>query len=274
MLNKELAAVNKELAQVNEQIKQYHIKQNEFIHIISHELKTPIQSITGYIELLLSEPEKKIEYGNSIIRNAERLQKTITDILDISKIDNNALVLNKEQFNIDEVIESTILDIREHVILEDKKIEIVYNIKGITEKEDIIIQADKQRIIQVISNLLENAIKFTKEGTINIDLEKNDNIIYNDDDIDNSFGDKINSRNITVVSKEIIINIKDTGKGIDSKIFPHLFSKFFSTSGMGGTGLGLYICKFIIDAHDGKIWAKNNEDGKGSTFSFSLPLYM
>ena len=74
--------------------------------------------------------------------------------------------------------------------------------------------------------------------------------------------------------KEIIINIKDTGRGLDSRTFPHLFSKFFSTSGAGGTGLGLYICKSIIEAHGGRIWAKNNnEDGKGATCAFSLPLY-
>jgi signal transduction histidine kinase len=73
-------------------------------------------------------------------------------------------------------------------------------------------------------------------------------------------------------SREIIINIKDSGKGIDSRTFPHMFSKFFSTSGKGGTGLGLYISKSIIEDHGGRIWAKNNKDGKGATFSFSLPL--
>ena len=94
-VNKELAAVNKELAQVNENIKQYQEKQNEFINIISHELKTPIQAIIGYIELFFEQSEKKFEYGGRIIRNAERLQKIILDIRDMSKIDNNALTLNK-----------------------------------------------------------------------------------------------------------------------------------------------------------------------------------
>jgi signal transduction histidine kinase len=79
---------------------------------------------------------------------------------------------------------------------------------------------------------------------------------------------------VVVAALEIIINIKDSGNGIDPRTFPHLFSKFFSTSGRGGTGLGLYISKNIVDAHGGKIWAKNNEDGKGATFFFSLPLYM
>ena len=272
-VNKELAGVNKEFAGVNGQIKQYHSKQNEFIHIISHELKTPIQSIMGYVEMLLSEPEKKFEYGKHIMRNAERLQKTITDILVISKIDNNALALNKEQFDLNELISSTIQDIREHVIPDDKKIYIFYNNKG-TKEKGIIIEADKQRIIQVISNILDNAIRFTKEGIISIDIEINNSII--DDTNNYNFGNSNNNNSNSSdnkASEEIIINIKDSGKGIDSKAFPHLFSKFFSTSGTGGTGLGLYICKSIVESHGGKIWAKNNEDGeKGATFSFSLPL--
>jgi signal transduction histidine kinase len=174
----------------------------------------------------------------------------------MSKIDNNALKPNKEQFNLNEVISSTVDDIRENVMSDNKKVNIVYNNAGVRNK-DLIIDADKERIIQVISNILDNAIKFTKEGTISIDIEKSGGI-------DNDKDDK---------SQEIIINIKDTGKGLDSITFPHLFSKFFSTSGAGGTGLGLYICKSIVEAHGGKIWAKNNEDDKGSTFSFSLPLH-
>ena len=213
---------------------------------------------------MYEEPEKKFEYGDFIMRNAIRLQKIISDIRDMSKIDNNALALNKEQFNLNEVLSSTVDDIREHLFPTDKKINIVYNNAVIVDK-DLIIEADKERIIQVISNLLNNAIKFTKEGTICIDIEKSDGI---DNDKDNTI---INNNNMP---EEIIINIKDTGKGLDSRTFPHLFSKFFSTSGSSGTGLGLYICKSIIEAHGGRIWAKNNnEDGKGTTFSFSLPLY-
>ncbi|MGN6614942.1 MAG: sensor histidine kinase [Candidatus Nitrosocosmicus sp.] len=153
-------------------------------------------------------------------------------------------------------------DIRENVISDNKKINIIYNNAAMIDK-DLIIDANKERIIQVISNILDNAIKFTKEGTIRIDMEKSGGI-------DNDKDDTANNKR----SEEVIINIKDSGKGLDSKTFPHLFSKFFSISGTGGTGLGLYICKSIVEAHGGRIWAKNNnEDGKGATFSFSLPLY-
>jgi len=161
--NAKFAAVNKEFFHVHEQIKQYHIKQNEFIHIISHELKTPIQSIMGYIELLLLNPEKRSEYGKYIMGNSERLQKLISDILDMSKIDNNALKLDKEQFNLNEAILSTIQDIREQIIFENKKVNIIYNSKD-TKEKDVIIEGDKVRIIQVMSNILDNATGLPKKA--------------------------------------------------------------------------------------------------------------
>jgi signal transduction histidine kinase len=210
------------------------------------------------------------EYGKYIIGNAERLQKIISDILDMSKIDNNVLTLDKEQFNLNEAILSTIQDIREQIIFENKKVNIIYNSKD-TKEKDIII-GDKARIIQVMSNILNNTIRFTKEGTIYIELEKN-NVINNNNNDDHTDRSTSDSGSSSSTSREIIINIKDSGKGIDSRTFSHMFSKFFSTSGKGGTGLGLYISKSIIEDHGGRIWAKNNEDGKGATFSFSLPLY-
>ena len=119
----------------------------------------------------------------------------------------------------------------------------------IDPREDIFIEADKGRINQVISNFLNNAIKFTNEGTVSI--------------------------TVTVVSKndEIVVSISDTGSGIDSEILPKLFTKFATKSTLG-TGLGLFISKSIIDAHGGRIWGKNNyPEGKGATFGFSLPLH-
>ena len=113
-----------------------------------------------------------------------------------------------------------------------------------------LIEADKVRISQVISNLLRNALKFTNEGDlINVTIDTKDNGI----------------------KREVIVRISDTGSGIDPKIYPKLFTKFASKSDIG-VGLGLFICKSIIEAHGGKIWAENNTDGKGATFSFSLPV--
>ena len=106
---------------------------------------------------------------------------------------------------------------------------------------------DKNRLYQVISNLLSNAIKFTNSGSINITLEKD------------------------ISDNKISMHIRDTGQGIDQSILPKIFSKFVTKS-KEGTGLGLFISRSIILAHGGNIWAENNKDGKGATFSFSLPL--
>jgi signal transduction histidine kinase len=113
------------------------------------------------------------------------------------------------------------------------------------EPKDIIVEGDKARVSQVVSNLLANATKFTKEGNISIISEKDDG--------------------------NVIIRVKDTGTGVDSNIFPRLFTKF-ATKSDTGTGLGLFISKSIVEAHGGKIWAENNSDGKGATFSFILPI--
>ena len=116
------------------------------------------------------------------------------------------------------------------------------------KKNQSSVNADKVRICEVISNLLGNAIKFTtKEAGRNITIkaEKKDS--------------------------QAIVSIKDTGSGIDPEIKPKLFSKFVTNS-PGGTGIGLFISKSIVEAHGGRIWAENNADGKGATFTFSLPL--
>jgi signal transduction histidine kinase len=112
----------------------------------------------------------------------------------------------------------------------------------------LLIEADQERISEVISNLLSNAIKFTKEGEISVSIEKNKDENY------------------------VLVTVRDTGEGIDSEILPKLFSKFITKS-FEGIGLGLFISKYIVEAHDGKILVKNNIGGRGSTFSFSLPLF-
>ena len=260
-VNREFAAVNKELAQINEQIKQQHIKQKEFIDIASHELRTPIQSILGYVEILLLEHQSKFEYGEPIMRNAIRLQKIISDIMYISRIDNNMLTLNNERFSLTDTILRVAEDSRNQITRDKKNVTVIYDaMNPKTSEKGVFVEGDKGRIAQVISNILDNAAKFVEKGTITISVDTNNNTINN------------NKGNPGDGLKEIIVNVKDSGKGIDPEILPRLFSKFKSKDGSGGTGLGLYICKNIVEAHGGRIWAKNNEDGKGSTFSFSLPV--
>jgi signal transduction histidine kinase len=192
------------------------------------------------------------EYVDVIVRNAKRLHRLTEEILDVTKIESQSLKLKKEEVNLKDVIETCINDeiVNKHSNNNDdeKKPKILY------QPKDIILRADRIRISQVISNLLSNAIKFSPGGTISIvsDLKSTD-------------------RDKNPIKDEAIISIKDDGNGIDEEILPKLFSKF-ATKSFSGTGLGLFICKSIIEAHGGNIWAENNSNGRGATFSFTLPL--
>ena len=233
-----------------ERLKNQDIMQQEFINIAAHELRTPIQPIISLTEMLRSQIKdvKQQEMLEVTIRNAKRLQRLTNDILDVTKIEGRSLELNKEDFNLNDVVINAMHDITlGRDFLKNENIRLSYN-----PHRDILIQADKGRISQVVSNLLTNAVKFTAEGTILISVEK----------------DKSSNNNN---NKAIIVSVKDSGQGIDSSILPRLFTKFASKS-YKGTGLGLFISKGIINAHGGKIWGENNPDGRGATFSFSLPL--
>jgi signal transduction histidine kinase len=233
-----------------EWLKESDKMKDEFVNIAAHELRTPIQPILGLSEII--RPKVNTEdrgYVDVIIRNARRLQRLTEEILDVTKIESQSLKLKKDEFNLNDVIVNCINDITMNRQFNNndkvKKQNILY------EPNDILLKADRGRVSQVISNLLSNAAKFTPEGTISIVSDLNDNQDNKND--------------------EAIINVKDNGQGIDPDMLPKLFSKF-ATKSYSGTGLGLYISKSIVEAHGGRIWAENNPDGKGATFSFSLPI--
>ena len=248
-VNDSLIESNKLLAAANEQLKVHDKMQKEFINIAAHELRTPIMPILGeaeFIEHQFNNKRKTIEIEKEqlslIIRNAKRLDRLASDILDVSKIESQSLKLNKERFNLKEVLSAAVQDLRDHIaknIGNNPSLQVLY------KADDVIVSADKERISQVISNVLSNALKFTEEGYISISTETK--------------------------GKDVIITVKDTGVGIDSEILPRLFSKF-ATKSEKGTGLGLYISKSIVERHGGNIWAANNADGKGATFVFSIPI--
>ncbi len=233
----DLEEANTSLQDAVEQLKGHDRMQREFINVAAHELRTPIQAIIGYSDLFHLRPESREEAIKAISRNAERLERLTRDILDVTRIEGHKLDLNKEKFDISEVVASVIEDTKRRV--EDSNIKFEY----IPKK--ILVQADRMRINQVLSNLLSNAVKFTKQGTVYISA-------------DNEYG-------------QVIVSVKDTGSGIDPEIMSRLFTKFTSKS-QTGTGLGLFISKSIIEAHNGRIWAENNKDSKGATFTFRLPL--
>jgi signal transduction histidine kinase len=292
---KKLEEANKQLALANEQLKLNEKAQKEFINVAAHELRTPIVPILGLSELLYSQmnksmpdddndkgrkqllqPEqqekqqqqdflqkkKQLEKLEVIIRNASRLQRLTEDILDVTKIESQALKLRLEKANLKDLISDIIGDYTRSEIGKLKS-----NVKIRFEPHDkdssILVNVDMGRIAQIISNLISNALKFTEEGSITVAIDK-----------------KISKDN----NNQVIVSVKDTGAGIDPEILPRLFTKFATKSDVG-TGLGLYISKSIIEAHGGKIWAENNKNNnnnnnnldeqtrRGSTFYFMLPLF-
>jgi two-component system, OmpR family, sensor histidine kinase VicK len=230
-----------------QQLKVHDKMQKEFVDIAAHELRTPIQPILGLSEVVRSklkvEDKELIQLLDIIKRNAQRLQRLTEDILDVSRIESQTLKMHKEKVNIGDRLLYVIGDTK-------KEIPDPYKLKiFLTEPVgSYYVEADMGRLTQVVSNLLSNAVKFTdKGGEISVHVEKDD------------------------TNQQIIVSVKDNGQGIDPEIFPRLFSKFTSKSHVG-TGLGLFISKKIIEAHGGRIWAQNNSGGKGSTFSFTLPM--
>jgi signal transduction histidine kinase len=272
------------LEAANKQLQDQELAQREFINIAAHELRTPIQPIVGLSEIiqegilnlvkqlqgreeeevlykqlqdtrgiptrsdslkssssLSSSVQKIVSMVDVINRNEKRLEKLASNLLDVSRIENNrSLELSKEKFDLRQIIENVINDTR--TTIGDKDIQIRFEFKA--EKASVIIEGDRERILEVISNLLSNAVKFTQEGEVVVVLDEKDG--------------------------QAIVSVRDTGSGISREIYPNLFTKF-ATKSEKGTGLGLFIAKNIVEAHGGKILAENNSDGRGATFTFILP---
>jgi signal transduction histidine kinase len=253
-LNENLSASNEKLESANEQLEARDRMQKEFINTAAHELRTPIQPILGMTNILKNRANRieDSELLEVISRNAQRLKKLSEDVLEASKIESNSLQLNKEYLTTKEIILEVINSHKSNI--DSKNIKFVYSSD---DDDNYTIHADRNGISRVLSNLINNSIKFITQrdgGVISIVVE------HKESDTETK-----GSKGIIVVS------IKDNGKGIDKEIMPKLFTKF-TTKSFQGTGLGLYISKSIIEAHGGRIWAENNEDGKGATFSFALPL--
>ena len=246
--------------------------QREFINIAAHELRTPIVPILGFSEALYSkmkgyrlqqkkapeQEEEMLEMSEIILRNANRLHQLTEDILDITRIESNTLKLRKERLNVSDLIVDTVEDCRKQNA--NSKVKLLYKP---TNSTALIVEADKRRLTQVISNLLDNAIRFTKEGSVTVSTTAR---IKRGKDVDSDGGE----------GQEVLIAVKDTGTGIDPELMPRLFTKF-ATKSYQGTGLGLFISKSIVEAHGGKMWAENNNSysgrqDKGATFYFTMPV--
>lgn len=224
----------------------------EFSAMVTHELKTPLVPIVGYTSLFLNDKlgeltdaqKQKIE---AIFRNAQRLTKLVQDILDMRKLELGAMTMNMQEVHCLELIKSATDILRPKA--DSKHVSLSYSVSGNTEL--LKVNCDEHRIIQVLTNLLDNALNFVQENIGRIEVVA------------------------TATNSEVTISVVDNGSGIPSKKQAKLFTKFYQadtslTRRTSGAGLGLAISKNIIEAHLGRIWLES-EEGKGSIFSFSLP---
>ena len=241
---RDLNESNYKLMKANESLKIKDEAQNQFINVAAHELRTPIQPILNAIYLLQSadlSTAKKNQYIDIIKRNTEKLGRLAEDILDVTRIESNTLKLMKERLNLYDLILNIVEEYKRNIQFIYKDLVVNYE----SPSKTIFITGDRLRLNQVLLNLLDNARKFTKKGSITVAT--------------------------TIMSNKVQVTVKDTGVGIHPEIFPKLFSKFVTRSDRG-TGLGLFISKSIIEAHGGKIWAESSSQQEGATFIFTLPL--
>jgi signal transduction histidine kinase len=291
--------------EINEKLQEADKVQKEFINIAAHELRTPIVPILNLSELLYSnvkerQPElqekEMLEMLEIILRNANRLHQLTEDILDVTRIESHTLKLRKERFNLNDLMLDVIEDYREQIANGNNgNVKLMYepanssssssnSSNGNTSNSNssiILVEADRRRLAQVISNLLNNAIKFTKEGTVTVSTTTSSIMKRKDAGRDTGEGEEGGGAG-GEKEEEVVIAVKDTGTGIDPELMPRLFTKF-ATKSYQGTGLGLFISKSIIEAHGGKMWAENNNNNnnnnysknrkhEGATFYFTLPV--
>ncbi|HZD36399.1 MAG TPA: sensor histidine kinase [Nitrososphaeraceae archaeon] len=270
-LDAEVKRRTRELESAYEQLKGHERMQQDFINIAAHELRTPTQSIVGYTELLehdynlIKESLGDRDLGtqdslDALKRNVIRLKNLTNNILDVSRIEAGTLKLNMESINLNEKVRNVLKDITNtnpQVAEKGLTVQFLNDKKNHDINTEYYVYADKSRIFQLLSNLINNAIKFTdSNGIISVSLSKASSCDNND----------------TAKEKEYVcIRIRDNGRGIDPAIQPRLFSKFATKSDIG-TGLGLFIAKSIVEAHGGKIRGENNPGDRGATFTFTLPL--
>ena len=249
-------------AELYDKLKAQDRLQKEFINIAAHELRNPVQSLLGYSDILMNTAGNIENYSNFIVtinQNTRRLARLIDKVLDVTQLENELLILNKENFSLEKLVIEIVREYNHNIhLLNKNQLEIRYdsqlndcnNTNTESRRNFGYVFADRTRIIQVIVNILENAVEFTDRGTITLRLNEN------------------------MTTREILLTISDSGRGIDPEILPNLFTKFVSKS-RKGTGLGLYISKKIIETHGGKIWAENCYDGnnkiEGSKFTLTLP---
>ncbi|MFX0037327.1 MAG: PAS domain S-box protein [Candidatus Hermodarchaeota archaeon] len=254
-LEQELLESEKKLRQQNIELKKLDKLKNDFITMSAHELKTPLISISGYTDYILMKYRSRLtpditEDLLTVQRNIKRLEILMDQLLDVLKIDENELKLQKELRNVTPIINDCLDELS--YLINEKNLEIILNIN-----HEILLEVDPTRFFTVFTNLLSNAIKYTPDyGWIEISAKKE--------------------------NEKYVFQVKDNGIGLAEDEISRLFKKFERIKPPilsksinikdSGTGLGLYITRGIILAHDGEIWVSSEGENKGSTFSFTIPI--
>ncbi len=231
---------------VEEELKKSERLKTEFMNIAAHELKSPVTPIKGYLDLIIADEdasEKVKKWAKVSLRNSERLLKLVNDILDVSRLDTDTMRFDMEKVNPTDILDEIAEDMKPAI--EAKGLEFILHIP----KDMPDIMGDRHRLAQVLKNLMVNALKFTDNGSIALLAKKEKN--------------------------HIIIAVEDSGVGMSEQEMKKIFEKFYQAytgddRKNEGTGLGLFICKQIVEKHHGKIWAESNIK-EGSTFKIKLP---
>ena len=247
--NKNMAKTQKELKRSLKELKELDVDKDKFISIAAHELKTPMTAIKGFSQLLKSEKVFKNEslrkeYLNIVEKETVRLSKLVTDILDLSRADLGTMRFVVDEVDVAKLMEEMKLEMTERV--KSKHLTLSFSVDSRLPK----VETDSERLKEILVNLIDNAVKYTDKGGITV----------------RALRDKSNVR----------FSVADTGIGIPKEAYPKMFTRFYQvashlTRKVGGSGLGLSICKEIVEALGGKIWFESRLD-KGSTFYFTVPI--
>lgn len=242
--------LNRDLLEANEHLKEMDEQKTEFISLASHQLRGPLTAIKGYASMVLegdfgNMPDLLKEAMETMYKSTQSLVVLVGDYLDVSRMDQGRMKYDFTDFDLKPLVTEIVAELQPSIKIAN--LELTSNVE---DGEDYFVHGDEGKLKQVISNIIDNSIKYTPHGTIVLSLSRND-------------------------KDKILILVKDTGVGIDAKVLPKLFERFTrapdaSKTNISGTGLGLYVAKKMIEAHRGRIWAESEGKDKGSTFVIEL----
>lgn len=251
MLYQQLNVANKQLAEKNAQLKKLDEAKSEFISIASHQLRTPLTVIKGYISMMLEGSfgqlnTQEVESLHKVYESNQRLIDLVEDLLNISRIESGRLQFNWANENMEDLASSVVDELQQNAKKKKLQLEYVAPAERLPQ-----VKMDNEKLRQVFMNLVDNSIKYTEQGSVHVSVKLE--------------GDSVVSR------------VSDSGMGIDPEDLPNLFQKFSRGKGMSlvhteGTGLGLYVAREMVAAHGGRVWAESPGKGRGSTFIVSLPI--